>query len=111
MSSAARIARYADFWLHYLRQHAHPWNRALHYLGSLSALACCGLALARTDARWLLLAPVLGYGAAWLGHFAIERNRPATFGHPLWSLCSDMRMTALFLCGRLGSELERSGLR
>ncbi len=101
---------YAAFWPVYLGAHRRPGTRALHFLGTALGLAL--LAAAPLTGTWWLLAAVLpvGYGLAWLGHAAIERNRPATFGHPLWSLLSDLRMFALWLRGRLATELRRHGL-
>jgi len=99
---------YAAFWLHYLRAHDRAGTRALHYAGSTAGLLL--LLAAIVWGRWWLVAAavVVGYGFAWTGHFAIERNRPATFGHPLWSFASDFRMLALWASGRLGPHLARA---
>jgi hypothetical protein len=102
---------YDEFWHHYLRAHAQPRTRALHYTGSLLALASLLLAIATLDWRWLIAVPAIGYGFAWTAHFAIEGNRPVTFGHPLWSLFSDYRMLLLALSFRLAPHLRRAGLR
>jgi len=98
---------YAEFWAVYLRAHSDPRSRALHYGGTLGAGLALALGIGRRDWRWLVSAPLIGYGPAWLGHLAFERNRPATFSHPAWSLASDVRMLGLFLAGRLGGELSR----
>jgi hypothetical protein len=102
---------YDQFWLRYLRAHAQPRTRTLHCTGSLLALVSLLLAVATRDRRWLIVAPLIGYGCAWTAHYAFERNRPETFGHPLWSLFSDYRMLLLALTFRLTSHLHRAGLR
>ena len=100
---------FSEFWLIYLRAHSKPLTRALHYTGSLLTLAA--LMAGFWDWRALIAAPIIGYAFAWAGHFGVEGNRPATFGHPVWSLVSDFRMLALFLSGRLQGHLERANIR
>jgi hypothetical protein len=92
---------FADFWPHYLGEHSKLANRVMHCLGSLIAIAFVLLAIAA--GKWWLfpLAAVPGYAFAWAGHFFIEKNRPATFTHPLWSLRGDWKMLSLMLTGRL----------
>jgi len=100
---------YHEFWLVYLRAHARPATRALHYAGTMLALSCL-IAGALVSPWFLPAAPVVGYGFAWAAHFGVEGNRPATFGHPLWSLYSDFRMLALWTSGRLAPHLRRAGI-
>src|SRR5487761_1530281 len=107
---APREMSYAEFWQRYLAAHRDRRTRGLHYLGSGFGLTALVLAGVTGDWRWLVAAPLVGYALAWLGHLAFEHNRPETFGHPGWSLLSDLRMLGLFVSGRLGRELARAGV-
>lgn len=102
-----RIKRYEDFWPVYVRFHSHPLNRAVHLAGTTAAMASLGAFLLTGKKRFLAMAPVLGYGPAWIGHFFIEGNRPATFEYPLWSLRGDFEMVFRMLTGTMAAEVER----
>lgn len=101
---------FAEFWPFYLREHSKPATRALHYVGTSLVVALAGYALLMGEWLWLIALPLAGYFFAWLAHFTIEKNRPATFTYPLWSLFADFRMWWLWLSGDLKAELERAGV-
>lgn len=103
-----RLSTFEEFWPYYVSQHAHPANRALHFLGTSLALAAAAAALTLVQPLWLLVVPVAGYGPAWVGHFFVERNRPATFTYPLWSLRGDFRMYRLMWMARMEPEISRA---
>jgi hypothetical protein len=104
------IANYADFWPYYLQEHARPATRNIHFAGTAAALLCLVVGVASGRVWFFGLAFVAGYGPAWLAHFFVENNRPATFSYPLWSLVSDFRMAWLRLSGRLSTELQKAGV-
>jgi hypothetical protein len=92
---------FSEFWPYYLAEHSRPATRLLHYIGSLAGLTVI-VALVAVGKWWLFpLAFVPGYAMAWIGHFFVEKNRPATFTYPLWSFMGDWKMLGLMLTGRL----------
>ena len=99
------IRSFAEFWPYYLQEHSRPATRAWHWLGTTGALVLLAGAAAFRQ-WWLLLAGLAcGYGLAWFSHFVIERNRPATFKHPLWSLLADLKMWYLLsTCQRVQDQ-------
>ena len=105
------ITTFEEFFPFYLREHAKPQTRAFHYVGTTLGIGVAVWALV-TQTWWaLFLLPVCGYFFAWVSHFFVEKNRPATFTYPLWSLVSDFKMYGLWLTGRLGPHLERAGVK
>lgn len=92
---------FAKFYPFYLTQHADRTNRRLHFCGTTLVLFL--LAVTLISQHWLLLLalPAAGYGFAWAGHFFVEKNKPATFTYPLYSLMGDFLMFWQMLTGKI----------
>jgi len=89
------------FYVFYLGEHSNRTCRRLHFVGTSLVIGCVLAAVVTRDAWWLIGAPLCGYGFAWIGHFFFEKNRPATFTHPLYSLWGDWVMYRDMLTGRI----------
>ena len=98
---------FEEFWPYYVREHSKKETRSLHFLGTSLAAGCLAVAALTRRANVALLAPVVGYGLSWIGHYYIEKNRPATFTYPLWSFRGDLRMWRLIAAGTMDDEVER----
>jgi hypothetical protein len=94
-------ASFRDFYPFYLGEHSDRRCRRMHFIGSWLVIATVVLAIATRDARWLIGAPLCGYGFAWVGHFAFQKNRPATFRHPIYSLLGDWVMFGQAVRGKI----------
>lgn len=88
------FASFGEFYPFYLNEHSNRTCRRLHFVGSTLVLVCVVAFAATRNAWWLPAALLCGYGFAWIGHFAFEKNRPATFKYPLWSFMGDWLMYA-----------------
>ena len=108
--SEQNIDTYREFWLFYLQQHAKPDTRLWHIVGTGASCVLVVAALASFSYELFFAAIFVGYGPAWLAHFAIEKNHPATLRYPVWSLVSDYRMAAAWLVGSLDRELAEAGV-
>ncbi|HUL66346.1 MAG TPA: Mpo1-like protein [Burkholderiaceae bacterium] len=99
--AAKRYTTFREFYPFYLSEHSNQTCRRLHFVGSTLALLCLVLLLVTGNGRWFLSALIAGYGFAWIGHFFFEKNRPATFRQPLYSLLGDWVMYKDILTGRI----------
>jgi hypothetical protein len=87
-----RYRTFRDFYPFYLTEHANPVSRRLHVAGTTLVILALVAAAVAADWRLAVAAPVIGYGFAWVGHFFFEKNRPATFKYPGFSLMGDFRL-------------------
>jgi len=100
-ANTQKFDTFAAFYPFYLSEHGHRACRRMHFIGSTLVLLTLALALATSQFAWLWLLPVFGYGCAWIGHFVFEKNRPATFKAPLYSLIGDWVMYRDMWLGRI----------
>ncbi len=101
MSQQQTFRSFAEFYPYYLEEHSDANCRRLHFVGSLLVILVALYVIVTGKLLYLLLLPVIGYGFAWVGHYGFEKNRPATFKHPLYSLMGDWVMFRDMLIGRI----------
>jgi hypothetical protein len=107
-----RIKTYKEFYQFYLTEHKDKTCRTLHFVGTFLVFVLAFLALYTGRSYLWFLVPLMGYGFAWVGHYFYEKNQPATFKYPLWSLMSDFKMFFELLTGNISFDGTRdSGSR
>jgi len=92
---------FKEFYPYYLSQHQNIVCRMLHFFGTVFAVLCLLAFIFSFNLVYLFLAIILGYGFAWVGHAFFEKNAPATFKYPLYSLLGDLMMVRDILTGRI----------
>lgn len=100
MGKEKRIKTYSEFYSFYLSEHQNRTSRRLHFTGTALIFALIFYSVISKEAEALLFIPFVGYGFAWFGHYFFEKNKPATFKYPLWSLISDFRLFFQILGGK-----------
>lgn len=100
MATNKRITNYRDFYQFYLTEHKKPLTRIFHFVGILLVFVVIFYVLKSGKERFLLYCPIFGYGLAWFSHAVIEKNKPATFRYPLWSIISVFRLFFELLFGK-----------
>lgn len=95
-----RISSFEEFWPYYLAEHSKPITRRMHFAGTLLGTTLLILAFVFSNYWLLLVGLISGYAFAWVAHFAIEKNKPATFKYPLWSFMADYKMAYMILIGK-----------
>ena len=96
-----RSSTFREFYPYYLSEHSNRTCRRLHFVGTSLGLACALQALEALNFWWLPAGLAAGYGFAWVGHFFFEKNRPATFAHPVYSFLGDWVMWKDMLTGKI----------
>ena len=86
-----KIKTFKDFYPFYLLEHMHPICRLLHFIGTFGVIALILISIVFSNKVWIY-APLCGYFFAWIGHFVFEKNRPATFKYPIYSMIGDFLM-------------------
>ena len=103
-----RFKSFWEFYPYYLTEHRDLVCRSLHFIGTTLVFAVLLIGIATLKWQYFALIPVAGYGFAWAGHFFFERNKPATFQYPLYSLGSDFVMYWHIITGQIGRQMNRA---
>jgi hypothetical protein len=95
-----RFESFSEFYPFYLTEHQNTTSRLLHFIGTTLFFVFLVSALVSGNYNLFWLCPLMGYGFAWVGHFFFEKNKPATFQYPMWSLASDFKLYFQILRGK-----------
>ncbi len=101
MEEKKEFKSFSEFYPFYLSEHSNPVNRRLHFFGCVLVILILLYAVVTKTWLALILLPIVGYGFAWVGHYFVEKNRPATFTYPLYSFMGDWVMFKDIISGKI----------
>ena len=101
MGNTKQFNSFAEFYPYYLKEHGNSTCRRLHFIGTTLVIGLLAYVLGKGALGLLIAVPIAGYGFAWAGHFFFEKNRPATFQHPFYSLLGDFVMYRDMILGKV----------
>lgn len=104
--STRKYNTFSSFYPYYLTEHRNPTSRTLHFIGTALIILCLMIGFISGETFWFVIIPLCGYGFAWVGHFFFEKNKPATFQYPFYSLASDFVMFWHILSGQLPKKMK-----
>lgn len=108
MSETPQFNSLKDFYPYYLSEHSLASTRITHFIGTALLFVIIVLAFTKSNFSLLWFLPVAGYGFAWFGHFFFEKNKPATFKYPFYSLASDFIMFWHMLTFQINGKMEEA---
>ena len=108
MPKAPEFKSLMEFYPYYLTEHSKQSTRITHFIGTSLLFAIIAAAIIHRDLFYLVFLPIAGYGFAWIGHFVFEKNKPATFQYPLYSLASDLIMYWHILTFQIKGKMEEA---
>lgn len=104
--AAQKFKTLKEFYPFYLSEHRDLTSRILHFIGTGLVVLLFIAAMMFHNYQFLIAIPFVGYGFAWVGHYFFEKNKPATFQYPLFSLASDFILFWDLLSGKQPFRIE-----
>ena len=106
--STERFQSFEEFYPFYITEHQNKTSRTLHFIGTFIVLILVGYFIfSQKEAKFWIAVPLVGYGFAWVGHAFFEKNKPATFKYPLWSLRGDFKLFFEILLGKRSLDTSK----
>ncbi len=99
--SSKKFNSFREFYPFYLSEHKKAETKLFHVIGSFIVILLFCFAIILKNWKYLYFTPIAGYSFAWFSHYYFEKNKPATFKHPIYSFIGDWVMFKEILTGKI----------